>query len=289
MVCLQNDFVKVWIKPKGAELKSLVSKKTGLEYLWDANPRYWGKSSPVLFPVVGSLKNDSYRFRGESFELSRHGFARDRIFEVESKSAERAVFLLKSDDETLRVYPFDFEFRLIYTLENHSLITTYTIKNVGTGDMYFSVGGHPAFALPIQPEHLYTDYYLEFNGDSNPDRWLLDESGLLNGEKETIILDNGKLPLAKELFNDDGLVFKGLGSDQIAIRNHKNETALLFKFKDFPFFGIWAAKEAPFVCLEPWCGVADSVDHNQDLTQKEGINQLAAGLVFERVWSVELV
>ncbi|KPM48004.1 aldose 1-epimerase family protein [Jiulongibacter sediminis] len=288
MVCLQNDFIKVWIKPKGAELKSLVNKKTGVEYLWDANPRYWGKSSPVLFPIVGALKDNMYTFDGQTYDLPRHGFARDMMFTVESKSETQAIFLLKSDVETKKVYPFEFEFRLIYAVEKNKLTTTYEVKNVGAGEMYFSVGGHPAFAVPLQPEHLYTDYYLEFNFDSDPKKWLLNEAGLLNGEQQAVFLDHGKLPLTKELFKDDALVFKGLGSDQIAIRNQKNETALLFNFKDFPFFGIWAAKDAPFVCLEPWCGVADDVDHDQDLKNKEGINKLGVGESFERAWSVEV-
>ncbi|MGR3810499.1 aldose 1-epimerase family protein [Jiulongibacter sp. NS-SX5] len=286
MVCLENDFIKAWIKPKGAELKSLVCKASGIEHVWDANPRYWGKSSPVLFPIVGGLKDNSYTYDGESYELSRHGFARDMVFEVESKNSETATFLLKSTEETLKVYPFSFELRLIYTILENQLELKYEVKSTGNNTMYFSIGGHPAFMVPFGEEGSYSEYKLELPEDTSLKRWLLNEQGLLNGETEEVELTNGNLPLSKELFYKDALVLKDLESKSITLSSAQSSNKLVFSFEDFPFFGIWAAKDAPFVCLEPWCGVADSAEHNQELTQKEGIEALNSGQVFTRAWRV---
>ncbi|UBM60551.1 aldose 1-epimerase family protein [Marinilongibacter aquaticus] len=288
MVCLENDFLKVWIKPKGAELKSLVNKKNGVDHLWNADPYFWGKASPVLFPIVGALKNDEYVFEGESYSLPRHGFARDMMFSVESKSNEKAVFLLSANAETKTKYPFDFELRLIYTVQGNELKLTYEVQNTDSKTMYFSLGGHPAFAVPFEGAGTYPDYSIVFNKAENLSRFLLNKEGLLTGESEEMTLDEGKLHLSKELFYDDALVFKGLQSNVLKIVGKESSPSMKFKFEGFPFFGIWAAKNAPFVCLEPWCGVADNVQHNQELTEKEGIEKLTAGDLFSRAWSVEV-
>ncbi len=288
MVCLENDSLKVWIRPKGAELKSIVHKVTGTEHLWDANPAFWAKSSPVLFPIVGALKDNTYLFQGKSYELGRHGFARDHVFEVESKNKTTATFLFCSNEDTLKAYPFKFQLRIIYILEEGKLTVNYHVTNSGNSEMYFSIGGHPAFTVPFDSNTNYADYSILFNKEEVLNRWLLSPQGLLNGQTQPVELEEGKLKITKELFKDDALVFKNLESNELTLKSEKESKSLIFRFENFPYFGIWAAKNAPFICLEPWCGIADSESHNQELTDKEGIEKLMAGSVFERVWSVEV-
>ncbi|WP_316850000.1 aldose 1-epimerase family protein [Pedobacter agri] len=286
MITLENDYLKVSLNAKGAELQGLYSKETEIEYLWNANPKYWAKHSPVLFPIVGSLKDDHFKYKGKSYELPRHGFARDHVFEIEKTSSAEAVFTLTQSDETLKVYPFHFKLKLIYKLIDRKLNLTYEVINTGNETLLFSIGAHPAFAVPNTPNTNYEDYYLAFNTDEKLTYWKL-EDGLVANETGNIELDGHKLNLKHELFYNDALVFKNMQSSCISLLNNKNDYGLHFHFEDFPFFGIWAAKDAPFICLEPWCGVADSVNHDHQLQRKEGITSLAPGKNWERFWEIE--
>ncbi|RYD78076.1 MAG: aldose 1-epimerase family protein [Sphingobacteriales bacterium] len=286
MITLENDYLKVSLNAKGAELQGLYSKETEIEYLWNANPKYWAKHSPVLFPIVGSLKDDHFKYKGKSYELPRHGFARDHVFEIEKKSSAEAVFTLTQSNETLKVYPFHFKLKLIYKLIDRKLNLTYEVINTGNETLLFSIGAHPAFAVPNTPNTNYEDYYLAFNTDEKLTYWKL-EDGLVANETGNIELDGHKLNLKHGLFYNDALVFKNMQSSCISLLNNKNDYGLHFHFEDFPFFGIWAAKDAPFICLEPWCGVADGVNHDHQLQRKEGITSLAPGKNWERFWEVE--
>lgn len=286
MITLENDFVKVRIANKGAELQSLFSKETNIEYLWNGDSAFWGKHSPVLFPIVGSLKNDSYIYQGKTYKLPRHGFARDHEFKAEKISDSEAIFTLKHSNETLKAYPFLFELKLTYQIIDKKLVLKYTVTNTDSKKMFFSLGAHPAFAVPNTPNTSYQDYYLAFNDDEKLTYWKL-EDGLVANETETLDLSRHRLDLKHDLFYNDALVFKTLQSNCISLLNTKNDYGLHFHFDDFPFFGIWAAKDASFVCLEPWCGVADGVNHNQELAYKEGIIKLDAGSNWNRCWEVE--
>lgn len=286
MITLENEYVKVGLSAKGAELQGLYSKETNIEYLWNADSKYWGKHSPVLFPIVGSLKNNSFNYKGKNYELPRHGFARDYVFDIEQNTETEAVFTLTQNAETLKVYPFYFELKLKYTLIDRKLNLTYEVINTGTEELLFSIGAHPAFAVPNTPNTTYEDYYLAFNTDDRLTSWKL-EDGLVSDETENIELSGHKLNLKHELFYNDALVFKTLQSNCISLLNNKNDFGLHFHFEDFPFFGIWAAIDAPFVCLEPWCGVADGINHDQNLERKEGIIKLEAGQNWQRFWEVE--
>lgn len=285
MITLENDYIKVSLAAKGAELQGLFSKETKLEYLWNANPKYWAKHSPVLFPIVGSLKNNSFIYQGKHYELPRHGFARDNVFNFEKISESEGIFTLTQNADTLKTYPFYFELKLKYQLIDRKLKLTYEVKNTGTSELLFSIGAHPAFAVPNTPDTVYEDYYLSFNADEQLTYWKL-EDGLVANETKNIALNAHKLKLTHELFYNDALVFKNLQSNSISLLNTKNDNGLHFNFEEFPFFGIWAAPDAPFVCLEPWCGVADGVNHNQELSGKEGIIKLGAGKTWSRFWEV---
>ncbi|TDQ11137.1 aldose 1-epimerase family protein [Pedobacter metabolipauper] len=286
MINLENEYLKVSFASKGAELQSIKSKQNDKEYLWDGNPDFWAKHSPVLFPIVGGLKNNTYYFEDQKYQLSRHGFARDHEFQVTQVSTTEASFTFRHTPETLKIYPFKFSLKISYALKDNTLTCTYAVSNPDdTNGLLFSIGGHPAFALPATEQLKYSDYFLEFNTDDELVYHKI-EGDLIDNETMTIKLTNKTLPLKHELFYEDALVFKNLKSNLISIKNTKNNHGLTFQFEQFPFFGIWAAKDADFVCLEPWCGIADGIDHNQDLKNKEGIIELAPGSEWQRKWSV---
>jgi galactose mutarotase-like enzyme len=284
MIQIKSDQLVITISEKGAELQSI--KSNGLEYLWQADPKYWSKHSPVLFPIIGELKDGTYIFENKEYHLPRHGFARDHVFEAKQISETSAIFTLKSSADTLSVFPFQFIFQLQYEIKQQTLYCSYVVQNLNDGDMYFSVGGHPAFRVPLDEKLKYEDYTLAFNKDTFLKRFLLD-NGLTNDKTEIVKLDDKKLRLASSLFYKDAIVLKDIGSKQIELFSDKDSHGLKFSFDGFPYFGIWAAKDAPFVCLEPWCGIADNIHHNHQLKSKEGINQLAAGATWKRTWSVE--
>ncbi len=285
MISLTNNRLSVTINEKGAELQSI--QLDGLEYLWQANGAYWGKHSPVLFPIVGELRDGEYFFEQKKYKLPRHGFARDKVFEAEQTSPTAAIFTLKDNAGTLEVYPFRFIFQVKYEIKGAILFCTYDVRNTGEKMMYFSVGAHPAFNVPLVKNLRYSDYYLEFDNDERLQRYLL-HKGLTGNETEEIELGNRSLQLRPSLFYADAIVLKHVKSREIKLYSDKDDHGLKFRFEGFPFFGIWAAVDAPFVCLEPWCGIVDIIHHDHQLVHKEGINKLPAGESWQRTWSVEM-
>jgi galactose mutarotase-like enzyme len=285
---IENNLLKVTINNKGAELQSLYNKATQLEYLWNGDANFWGKKSPVLFPIVGGLKNNEYEFEGKKYLLPRHGFARDNEFEVNKINETTIQFILSSCAKTQEVYPFNFKFIVEYSLNNNQLFCTYIIENTGTNKMYFSVGAHPAFAVPLNNNTHFDDWFLEFNATENCGIYPLTKEGLIKTVSTPQLNNNNALQLTKQLFYSDALVFKNLQSTSIKMKSAKSNHGLQINFKGFPYFGIWSAKDANFVCLEPWLGIADSENTTQNLIEKEGIICLVAKAIFNATWSVEL-
>ncbi len=288
MHIIENDFLKVAIQEKGAELTSIFSKPLGLEYMWNGDPAFWPKHSPVLFPVVGALKNNTSFFRNRQYELPRHGFAREKAFSVAGQSPDNITFSLSNDEETMLVYPFEFELNIYYRITENILTVTYEVKNRGSEEMYFSIGGHPAFKVPLLNDTNYEDYYLEFNKKENSQRWRVSPDGLIDEGSVPVFSNDSIIPLKKELFSEDALVFKDLVSDRVSLKCNKHPHGLNFDFSGFPYMGIWAAKNADFVCIEPWCGIADGVYADQQLKNKEGINKLGEDEIFTREWKLTI-
>jgi len=284
MIILENDQLTVGIKSTGAELQSIVNKRTEIEYLWHGDPAYWGKRAPILFPIVGTLRDNVYRYRGIPYSLSRHGFARDMEFTLIYQNKNSASLELRSSDITLHHYPFPFILRVHYSLEGNQLTNQYEVINTGNDQLLFSLGGHPAFNVPLERGLNYDDYYLEFSEPETLPRWNLE--GNLIAKEKPFLIDEAIIPLSHKLFESDAIVLKQPKSDKISLRSHKSEHGLTMTIQGFPYLGIWAAPGAPFVCIEPWCGLADSVDHNQELEQKEGIMFLGAGEQWEKSWSL---
>ena len=287
MYILENEVLKVQVAEKGAELQSIVNKIFDIDYLWNGNPALWAKHSPVLFPIIGNLKNNTYSYLGKSYQLPRHGFARDMDFEVEKQSRQEIVFLLKSNSETKKNYPFDFEFRIRYQISGDELSTEYIVSNTGNSLLIFSVGGHPAFRVPLTTDTVFSDYHLKFDETENLPRWPISKDGLIVPQPIPLLEDTNRLSLSKSLFYQDALVFKYPASSEISLLSARTPRGLRFQMGEFPFLGIWSARDADFVCIEPWCGIADSVNSNQQLEQKEGIEKLSPGKLFSRQWRIK--
>lgn len=285
MATLSNKFLTAVISEAGAELQQL-RHSNGIDYLWNADARYWAKHSPVLFPVVGSLVNNSYLYKGKSYNLPRHGFARDQVFKVLSQAEDKVVFALSANEETRAVYPFEFELQLVYELKDASLLCSYLVSNKGDAEMFFSVGGHPAFRLPLEAGLRYEDYCLVFEEDEPLRRYKL-QDGLIADRTDLLPSNGGRLKLHPALFYEDAIVLKYLKSTTVTLKADKGTHGLCFHFSGFPYLGIWAVKDAPFVCIEPWCGHADNVGHQQQIELKEGIEKLAPGTTWKRTWMVD--
>jgi galactose mutarotase-like enzyme len=285
MIIIKNEFLTAIINPLGAELKSLKNLKTGFEYIWQADPAYWNRSAPILFPIVGEVKNGAYRVDGNEYSLSRHGFARDSVFEITKRTNDEVVLTLKSNPDSLKKYPFDFEFSVGYLLQENSILTTFTIYNPSTQNIYFSVGAHPGFNLPSKQ---LENYYIEFEKPETFERWLLKDN-VFSGETEPVINNSTRLPLVTSLFDKDAVVFKNMVSKKLSLKSLNGDYSLTMDFDGFPYFGIWTKPNChEFVCLEPWCGLADNVNFNGEFCEKEGVIVLVAGQVFERQFTIDI-
>ena len=284
MFSIENNLLKVTVQAKGAELASIRHQQIGLEYLWNADPAYWAKKSPVLFPIVGTLKQDTYYYKGQAYQLPRHGFARDMHFSIMEQTPDAITFSISSDAETMTRYPFPFQFDIRYAVSGNALSVTYTVHNKGSAPMLFSIGAHPAFKVPLTPHTTYEDYELLFDKIETAGRWPISKEGLIEKEPEPLLNHTQVLPLTKALFSNDALVFKNLQSTSVQLRSGLHPHGLNFWFEGFPYLGLWAAPGADFICIEPWCGIADRIDTNQQLESKEGIMELAAGATIEKTW-----
>lgn len=279
---IKNSNLIAEIKHLGAELISL---KTDLnkEHIWEGNPEFWGKHAPILFPIVGTLKNNSFYYDGIEYHLSRHGFARDMEFELVDKKENSATFSIQSSEETLKVYPFAFELQIIYTLEACTLQIEYKVINKGKSALPFSIGAHPAFALPGK----FENYSIAFEKEEPLEYYLLDND-LISNKTKKMETQNKRIPLTYELFENDALIFKTLESNSLTILKNENPV-LRVQFEDFPNLGIWTKMNAPFLCIEPWFGYSDTNENSGDLFEKEGIQVLGASAIFISKFSIEIL
>ncbi|GHE39360.1 aldose 1-epimerase family protein [Sphingobacterium griseoflavum] len=287
MYILQNEHLLIEIAPQGAELRSLVSKQDGRNYIWQRDASYWPKSSPILFPIVGELKHGSYVYDGQSYSLPKHGFARDRTFALLEERPNEVAFVLTADNESKAMYPFDFQLILRYVLQERSLLCSYELQNKGDKTMYFSLGGHPAFQLDLSKGKHMSDYYLVFPNDHALTRYFI-KNGLLDTQAEWQPLEGIRLPLYTQMFEKDAWVLKDLRSSNVLLQNRQGDYRLDIHFPGFPYFGLWAPVGAPFICLEPWCGVNDVSQHHGELSQKEGIVALDSSDRWKRSWCVKV-
>ncbi|MEM0576764.1 aldose 1-epimerase family protein [Flavobacterium polysaccharolyticum] len=281
-ISINNDQITAQFKTLGAELFSL-KDKNNKEFIWEGNPNFWGKHSPILFPIVGSLKNNTFEYNDNSYSLPRHGFARELTFEVIDKKEDSVTFSLQSNEETQKKYPFSFELQLSYTLIGRSLHLGYKVINTSNTVLPFSIGGHPAFALP----KAFDSYQLQFDGLDSLTFNLLEE-GLISDQTKTIEIPNQQLNLEYQLFENDALVFKNISSKSVTILE-ENQPILKVDYSDFPDLGVWTPVNAPFICIEPWFGYSDTPNNSGKILEKEGIQLVTPKTFFESNYTITLL
>ncbi|MDC0933243.1 aldose 1-epimerase family protein [Arcobacteraceae bacterium] len=285
---IENDFIKVQVKEFGAELCSIQKKNDTVEYLWQADKNYWNRHSPILFPIVGKLLDDEYIYNNKTYKMTQHGFARDQLFKLHSKKDDEIVFSLNETTETLKIYPFKFELLISYRLLKNTLEIGYKVVNHTLDKMFFSIGAHPAFNWPLSNQEDKENYYLEFTDTKELERLPLTPLGI-SSNKEIISLVNNRLSLNETMFIDDALVIENLNNKSIVLKSTENKRKIEVSFENFPFVGIWSKPQgSPFVCIEPWCGIADGIEHDKNFEDKKGIITLEKDGIFQSNYQISI-
>ena len=293
-ITLKNDALEIQVKMHGAELCSLKDVKTGTQYLWNADPKYWGRTSPVLFPFVGSVRDKKFRYNGKEYPMNQHGFARDMDFTLLRQKEDEVWLALDSTEESYRLYPFRFRLEIGYKLEETAVTVMWKVKNVDEKEMYFSIGAHPAFFCPVKEGERQSDYYLAFRraDGSKPEKFcntVFGQNGLVTSEKKEYALRDGILPIAENLFDGDALVIENCQVQRVALMDGEKREYLAVEF-DAPLVGIWSPpkKQAPFVCIEPWYGRCDSESFEGELKDREWGNTIKQGEEFTAEYIISL-
>ena len=281
--------LKIQTKKSGAELTSI--QYNGKEMLFqgakvlDSNGNiYWKRQAPILFPIVGQLKNSQTQIEDKIYEMSQHGFARDMDFEEISKTENKHHYLLEYNEETLKKYPYKFELHVIYEIIGDTLTVAYKVKNIDDKKIYFGLGGHPAFNC----DYSNGEYEISFSENEDKIEFLKLKNGLIDTEKAQNILQDNKIYLKEDTFDNDAVIMKNLKSNKVVLQNHEtNQKILEFDFTGFPYLALWSKKGAPFVCIEPWQNTADRIDSTQIYKDKENIIELPQDNEFECKYSIK--
>ncbi|KXX67691.1 aldose 1-epimerase family protein [Flammeovirga sp. SJP92] len=288
-ITLQNDFLKVMAKTHGAELTSIYSDSKKVEYLWQGDSISWADHAILQFPIVCDLKDGFYKYNNKDYPMMSHGFARLSIFETVQSSNTSVTFQLKSSEETKRYYPFDFTYEVCYTLHQNQLNVAFKVVNEGEETLYFSSGYHPGFNIPLHQDETFEDYQLTFSKVENLKSLTL-KNGLISDQERDFLNNSSSLSLSKSLFKEDVFIVENPQSSTIKLSNKNNtkdSSSIEMTIENVPYLGVWSpSNESPFVCLEPWYGLPDYEDFNQDITNKKGIKALGAGEVFS--WSTTM-
>ena len=273
---IKNGTGSAKIKTLGAEITSF-KRADGFELLWQGNPEYWAGQAPVLFPIVGALRNGRVRIKDTWYEMNRHGFVRKMEFKVTEQREDMVRMTIKSDIETKKFYPFDFEFSVTYTMVDCGVETKFTVKNTGMEELPFAVGGHPAYNIPLSCDECFEDYNIEFSEKESLACPEIDlKECLIDFTKITKELtDENIIPLRHNLFYRDALVFDGLKSDFVRLKSTKSGRGIEMDISEFPMLGIWSCvNDGPYVALEPWTGCATTTDEDDEFTHKKNITFL---------------
>ncbi|WP_286082032.1 aldose 1-epimerase family protein [Parablautia intestinalis] len=284
---LKNDGVEIKVHSKGAELKSLKNPVTGTEYLWQGDPAFWNRSSPILFPFVGKTDRNEFRTKGKTYSMTQHGFARDMEFELLSRTEDEIWFVLKDSEETRQKYPYGFTLKLGYRLFDNGVEVCWQVENEEEEELPFSIGGHPAFYCPIEEGTAQTDYLLRFDCKDRVVCTRISDEGLALNKEDVYPLKDGFLPITEHLFDHDALVIENRQAKEVAFCR-KDGTAYLTVKMEAPLFGVWSppTKNAPFICIEPWYGRCDRAGYEGDLKDREWGNLLAPGGVWKASYRI---
>lgn len=284
---LRNEELTLTVISAGAEMKSLKDNKTGREYLWQADPAFWGRTSPVLFPIVGNYAQKKSVYDGKTYTLSQHGFARDMEFSLESQTEDEIWFGLRDTKDTLEKYPFHFWLKVGYRLSGRQVEVMWKVENTNDRKMYFSIGGHPAFNCPLKEEEKQEECRLVFDTEGPLTSSILNEEGALSPRTKELQLSERSMKLEEHLFDEDALIIENHQAQKAGLADAKGNVYLEVEF-DAPLFGIWspAKKHAPFVCIEPWYGRSDREDFDHKLENREWGNELEPGEIFEKNYKI---
>ena len=275
---LENDALAVRISSKGAELQSVVCE--GSERMWAGDPAGWGRRAPLLFPLIGRLRDGWYANGGERVDAPMHGFCRDRAFAAEQVSGTHARFETTSDEGTRAVFPFDFLLRVDFSLEGATIVKTHTVENAGEVPMPFELGGHEAYETRLLPGERMADYYVRFEGADALGMFDMDEEGILALPKIEVPLEDGRLTKTPEQLGIDTVVLENVPGGRVVLASAANPHEVEVEFPDFPYLGIWTKAgqaDARYLCLEPWSALPDALFSPRELAEKPGVRVLAPG------------
>ena len=278
---IENSEIRVGVKTAGAELTSFYSKDIDTEYLWQGNPDVWYGQSPVLFPIIGRVLDDKYYLNGTEYTMPKHGLFRKREAKLVEKNDTSMTFMEEADEETKKIFPFDFKVFVKFEIDGKKLKVTHKIVNDSADKMYFSIGGHPGFNCEIG------DYIL-FEKNETLDTVEIDTECLRTGKTVPVLNDENKLVITKDIFNNDALIFSNMNSSYLTLSSDNHDRKVKFDFSDCSYLGIWAKPAAPYVCIEPWWGVNDSHERKADISMKDAIISLASGDTYECYWAAEI-
>lgn len=263
----------------------------GTPCLWTRDAAYWAGCAPLLFPVVCALKDDTLRVDGRAYSLQKHGFARKKQYRLDALSESSARFVLESDADTLRSYPFSFRVVTEHTLQENGFATAVTVTNPGAEPLLFCVGGHPGFCCPLFPGERFEDYAVVFSEQEDPAALYTDAAGILHPENRRTVLKDNRLLLDYALFDDDVLIFPNLHSRSVELRSGRTGRGVRVSFTGLSSLGIWTPphKRAPFVCIEPWQGLPAFAQESGELAEKPGVVALPGGVSYTCGYTVELL
>lgn len=287
---LENEQLKVTVSDEGAEIRSIVGKKTGTEYLWQGDPTYWAGRAPVLFPICGRLTGGKYTWKGQTYEMNLHGFARRSVFTAEKVGDHTVTFLLTANEETKKMYPFDFEFRMTYTLTDSTVECRYDVKNEKESDLPFAVGGHPGFNVPMEAGKNFEDYRLEFACAKEPRELVFSDTCFDTGKTRAFPLEEGRiLPLRHSLFDIDAVFLTDM-CHKVTLGTPGGTRSLTLSFKGFPHVGFWhkPRTKAPYVCIEPWCSVPSPDGVIDDFATKKELTHLKKGESYTNAFEITI-
>lgn len=290
MYTIENDYLKVTLNEKGAALWS-VKDNTGHEYLWQGDAKYWVNRAPNLFPYIGRMTEGKYTLDGNTYEMNIHGFSRDMVFVAERISKEHIVFQIEDTSETYKQYPFKFEFSVVYRLEGAKIIMSYEVKNKDEKQMYFGVGGHPGFFVPMDEETKFEDWYLEFDSKRDVKRVEMSEKVFVTERLLDFPLEAGvKLSLEHSLFDHDAVVLTNV-SPCVSLKSDKSKREVRVEYPQMPYVGFWhmPKTDAPYVCIEPWSSLPSREGIVEDLKTQPGLIALNAGCDYTNKWSIEII
>ena len=288
MQTLRNEYLTIDVNDHGAELTSI--RKNGIEYLWQADPAFWKRHSPVLFPIVGSVWNGTYRVDGKEFSLGQHGFARDMDFVLVSRTEDSVTYRLESNENTLAKYPWPFRLEIGYRLRCNEIDVMWKVENTGTTQMYFQIGAHPAFNYPFYDPDRKERGFFSFDRSEGLECIRIVEKGCVDAMKKypLEVGEDGLYPLSSDTFDEiDTLMLQDRQLKKVTLHAPDRTPWLSLTF-DAPVVGLWSppCKNAPFICIEPWYGRCDRVAYTGEYKDRDWVNSLAPGNVFQTSYSI---